>query len=443
MWELSASELLAGYRSRELTPPDVVAALAERIDALDGALGSFTTVCGARALEEAAAAERAYARGEARPLEGVPFAAKDLIDSEGVRTTYGSRIFKSHVPRSDAPALAAVRAAGGILLGKTQTHEFAWGITSINEAMGSSRNPWDPARVPGGSSGGSGVAVAAGFVPFALGTDTGGSVRIPAAFCGVVGMKPSFGRVSVAGVWPLAPSLDHVGALARTPGDAALLLGDPAPAPAVATVVVCPDLHLVPLGAAQQRAYDAALEALATLGAGIEERGLPEAELAGDAFRVVQLYEAGRVHRGAGLWPDRADDYGADVRRRLELSDTVTEADYSAALADVVRLRDGFAGLLDDGALLVTPMSAVSPPAFSDSEARRGFRQAVMPYTWPHNLAGLPSCAVRAGFDDDGLPVGVQIAAAPGGDTAVLAAVAALYDATQDVQAPWPSLSPQ
>ena len=443
MWELSASELLAGYRSRELTPPDVVAALAERIEAHDGALGSFTTVCAERALEEAAAAERAYARGEARPLEGVPFAAKDLIDSEGVRTTYGSRIFASHVPRRDAPALAAVREAGGILLGKTQTHEFAWGITSINEAMGSSRNPWDPARVPGGSSGGSGVAVAAGFVPFALGTDTGGSIRIPAAFCGVVGMKPSFGRVSVAGVWPLAPSLDHVGTLARTPGDAALLLGDPPPVPAVATVAICPDLHFVPLGAAQQRAFDAALEALAVAGAQIEERSLPEAGLAGPAFRAVQAYEAGRVHRGAGLWPERAADYGRDVRRRLEFTDTVTEADYSAALADVVRLRDGFAGLLGDGALLVTPLSSVAPPPADDAEALQRSRDAVMPYTWPHNLAGLPSCAVRAGFDDDGLPVGVQVAAAPGGDTAVLAAAAALYDGTPDVQAPWPSLSPQ
>jgi aspartyl-tRNA(Asn)/glutamyl-tRNA(Gln) amidotransferase subunit A len=442
LWELSASELLAGYRSRELSPLDVVAALVERIAALDGALGAFAAVCGERALEEAAAAERAHARGGARPLEGVPFAAKDLLDSEGVRTTYGSRIFAGHVPRRDAEALAAVRAAGGILVGKTQTHEFAWGITSINEAMGSSRNPWDLGRVPGGSSGGSAVAVAAGLVPFALGTDTGGSVRIPAAFCGVTGMKPSFARVSTAGVWPLAPSLDHVGALARTPGDAALLLGEPPPDPAVATVVACPDLHLVALGQAQQHAYDVALAALARGGAAIEERALPEAALAGAAFRAVQAYEAGRVHRGAGLWPARAADYGKDVRRRLELSDTVTDADYATALADVARLRAGFERLLGDGAVLVTPVSSVAPPAASDGEALRGLRDAVMPYTWPHNLAGLPSCAVRAGFDDAGLPVAVQVAAAPGGDAAVLAAAAALHDATPDVQAPWPSLPP-
>jgi aspartyl-tRNA(Asn)/glutamyl-tRNA(Gln) amidotransferase subunit A len=441
LWELSASELLAGYRSREFSPPDVVAALAERIDAFDGALGAFTTVCAERALEEAAAAERAWGRGEARPLEGVPFAAKDLFDSAGVRTTYGSRIFASHVPDRDAVALAAVRAAGGILLGKAQTHEFAWGITSVNEAMGSSRNPWDLDRVPGGSSGGSAVAVAAGLVPFALGTDTGGSVRIPAAFCGVAGMKPSFDRVSAEGVWPLAPSLDHVGALARTPADAALLLGLAVPAPSVATVVVCPNLHLVPLGAAQQRALDAALEALGRTGAEIEERTLPEAQLAHDAFRAVQAYEAGHVHRDAGLWPQCAEDYGADVRRRLEFSDTVTDSDYRAGLADVAKLRAGCARLLGDGALLLTPVSSVAPPAAGDAEALRAIRDAVMPYTWPHNLAGLPSCAVRAGFDDAGLPVGVQLAAAPGDDEAVIAAATALHAATPGVQGPVPSLA--
>ena len=440
MWELSASALLAGYRARSLSPPEAVAALAERIVSLGPPLGAFTTLCIERALAEAEGAERAYAGGSARVLEGVPFAAKDLIDSAGVRTAYGSPIFAAHVPARDAAALAAVWAAGGILLGKTQTHEFAWGITSINDAMHSSRNPWDPARVPGGSSGGSAVALAARLVPLALGSDTGGSVRIPAAFCGVVGMKPTYGRIDTAGLWPLAPSLDHVGVLARTPEDVALLLGEPLPEAHVDTLVLCPDLHLVPLPPAVRRAFEEAIVTFAGAGARVETRALPEAPLAEPTFRVVQAYEAVRVHRLAGLWPARAAEYGDDVRRRLEFAETLGDADYSAALAGLVRLRAGFARVLHDGALLLTPVAAVPPPAAGDEEALRGLRAAVMPYTCPQNLAELPSCAVRAGFDDAGLPVGVQITGAPGADAAVIAAARVLHDATESVQGRWPSL---
>jgi aspartyl-tRNA(Asn)/glutamyl-tRNA(Gln) amidotransferase subunit A len=218
------------------------------------------------------------------------------------------------------------------------------------------------------------------------------------------------------------------------PEDAALLLGEPRPRSGAGRLVVCPDLHLVPLAPAVESALEDAAEALAAGGAHVEERGLPEAALVDPTFRVVQSYEAVRVHRGAGLWPARADDYGADVRRRLEYGDGVTDDDYSAALADLVRLRAGFDRLLGDGAVLLTPVSAVPPPRADDEEARRSFRGAVIPLTSPQNLAGLPSCAVRAGFDDHGLPVGVQLSAAPGRDDAVLAAAHTLHAATPDVQ---------
>ena len=266
---LGAGELLDAFRGRTVSPVEVVGRIAERIDAVDRLVGGFTTLCLDRARVEARQAERAWAQGDARPLEGVPLGVKDLFDSEGVRTSYGSPMFATHIPERDAEALRRARAAGAILIGKTQTHEFAWGISSVNELTGSTHNPWALDRISGGSSGGSAVALAADEVPLALGSDTGGSIRVPSSLCGVVGLKPTYGRVSLTGVWPLAPSLDHPGPMARTPADAALLLEaiagiDPAD-PSTEdvplgdlrgelprgltglTVGVCPDLELVEL----------------------------------------------------------------------------------------------------------------------------------------------------------------------------------------------------
>jgi aspartyl-tRNA(Asn)/glutamyl-tRNA(Gln) amidotransferase subunit A len=442
LWELSASELLAGYARREFTPVEVVHALAARIERLDPSLGAFWTLCLDRARDEAASPRPG-------PLSGVPFAAKDLFDTAAVRTTYGSRMFASHVPDRDAALVAAVRAAGGILIGKTQTHEFGWGITSVNDAMGSSRNPWDQTRVPGGSSGGSGVALAARMAPLALGTDTGGSIRIPAAFCGVTGLKPTYGSVDLTGAWPLAPSLDHAGPMARTPGDLALLLdalrsradgggwggGVARPLSAVlegVTVVVSPDLSL-PAGVT---------DVLESLGAAVVERGLPADERVYAAFATVQLVEAAHVHREAGLYPERAAEYGKDVRTRLEHAVATDHADYVRACAERERIRSEYARLLAGGDLLVTPVSDGPPVVAAEdrSPAGREFRSRVLPLTVPHDLLGLPSCAVRAGFDELGLPVGIQIAAAPWRDEHVLRAAAAFHAATPEIQARWPDL---
>ena len=433
MWRLSATELLSGYRSRELSPVEVVRALLERIEAADPGLGAFTAICAERALAEARTAESGYAAGEAAgPLAGVPFAAKDLFDSAGVRTTYGSPMFAGHVPDRDAAALAAVRAAGGILLGKTQTHEFAWGITTVNPAMGTTHNPWLRERVAGGSSGGSAAALAAGLVPLALGSDTGGSIRIPAAFCGVCGLKPTYGRVATDGVWPLAPSLDHAGPMARTPADLALLLaameGSPAmdpPAHGVlggATVVTCPEL---PVPGETLATFEA-------LGAQVVERPFYGAARALDLFRVIQGAEAARVHRDAGLWPGRAAEYGDDVRGQLERAGATLD-DYAAATLGREALRAEMSGLVRDGALLVTPVAPVPPPPVDGDHS--GFRAAVLPCTVPHDLTGLPSCAVRSGFDELGLPVGIQIAGAAWADERVLGAALDFHAATPELQA--------
>ena len=440
LWALSAGELRAGYRAREFTPVEVVDALAARIERLNAGLGAFTTLCLDRARDEAAAVDPSK---DDRPLAGIPFAAKDLFDTAGVRTTYGSAIFAHHVPERDAAAVAAVRNAGGLLVGKTQTHEFAWGITSINPSVGSSHNPWDPTRVPGGSSGGSGVALAARMVPLALGTDTGGSIRIPSAFCGVTGLKPTYGRVDMGGLWPLSPSLDHAGPMARTPSDLALLLGamEERPPPSVprglgnTTLVTCPELHLAPATLAVGRALGAAIDKLVHLGARVEERALPGAEHIEDTFRVIQACEALHVHTSAGLFPDRLAEYTPDVRSRLQAAPRVPPSDYVRATERRERLRANLGTLLEDGALLITPVSAVSPPAPDDTAT---LRSTVMPYTMPQNLTGFPSIAVRAGFDPHGLPIGIQITAPPWREAGALRTARALFEATPEIQDRWP-----
>jgi aspartyl-tRNA(Asn)/glutamyl-tRNA(Gln) amidotransferase subunit A len=453
---LSAAELLDGYRSGALSPLEVVEASLARIAALDAELGAVPTLCAERAREEAAACERAYRDGRPQgPLAGVPFVVKDLFDSAGVPTAYGSPMFAGHTPSADATVVSNVRAAGAIMLGKSQTHEFAWGITSVNTLMGTSHNPWDPVRISGGSSGGSAVALAAHYVPIAIGSDTGGSIRVPSGYCGTVGFKPSYGRLSTEGVWPLARSLDHPGSMARSPADAALLLGAmeaavarPAPPAELSgrTVGICPDLHLVPLAPDVQAVFDEAVRTVESLGARIEELPLPDAAAIYPAFAVIQRAEALRTHTEAGLYPSRADEYGPDVRGRLELAEQVTLHDYLEATVTRERARASMAALLERVDVLLTPVAACSPPPIGDERvmhAGRGreFRDLVMPYTVPQDLLGLPACAVRAGFDELGIPVGVQFSGRRWGDLHVLAAARAFADATPEVQGRWPELA--
>ncbi|HEY7538353.1 MAG TPA: amidase [Gaiellaceae bacterium] len=459
--------LLREYEARRVSPVEALAACAARIEAVDRRVGGFTALCLERASEEAAASEQAWARGEARPLEGIPFGVKDLFDTEGVRTAYGSPMFAAHVPGRDAEAVARARSTGAILVGKTQTHEFAWGITSVNEAMGSAHNPWALDRFSGGSSGGSAVALAAGEVPLAIGSDTGGSIRVPAAFCGIVGLKPTYGRVSAARAWPLARSLDHPGPMARTPTDAALLLeatagvddADPSTADVALgdvrgelrrglgglVVGTCADLQLVPLAPDVRAVHESALRTLEASGARLVEVALPEAELVLPAFRTIQSAEALDTHRQAGLYPARRDEYGADVLGRLDAATEVTLEQYLRASADRERVRAGFARLFRSCDVLLTPVSAGPPlPIGEETLVHEGeeitFRELVMSYTTPQDLVGLPACAVRAGFDALGIPVGVQFTAPPWQEALVLRAAQGLFESTPDVQSRRPPL---
>ena len=402
----------------------------------------------------AAGAEAAYRQeSDPRPLEGVPIGVKDLFDTAGVRTTYGSPMFSDHVPARDAEVVRRARAAGAIVVGKTQTHEFAWGVTSVNELMGTSRNPWAPDRISGGSSGGSAVALAAGLVPLALGSDTGGSIRIPSSFCGTVGLKPTYGRVSLDGVFPLARTLDHAGPMARDPADAALLFGviageaPPAQGDGLRgmRVGLCPDLHPVALAPEIERAYRRAADAAALAGAELAEVALPEAAGAYETFGAVQRCEALRTHTEAGLWPARRAEYGRDVLGRLELASTTTLSDYLEGIAGRERLRAGFHRAFAHVDLLLTPVTAGSPaPIGQDRVMHLGseieLRELVMGYTVPQDLAGLPACTVRAGFDALGVPTGVQLTGPAWSEWRVLAAARALFEATADVQARRPDL---
>jgi len=417
MAALSAGELLERYRARTLSPVEVVAGLSAAIEA--DPHGAFWATCLERAAEEARAAEAAWAGGGARPLEGVPIAVKDLFDTAGVATTYGSAMFAGQVPDRDAEAVRRVRAAGAIVLGKTATHEFAWGFSSINEALGTVRNPRDPERVAGGSSGGSGAALAAGLAPLALGTDTGGSIRVPSAFCGVHGLKPTFGRVSLEGVWPLARTLDHAGPMARTPGDLALLLAVLAPVPRHVArtpprVAVCPDLHGAPLEPRIAAAHDRLAARLAA-----EETAFPEAELIVPAFRSIQLAEGHETHRAAGLWPARAGEYGADVRHRIELGGEVDLPRLLAAHADRERLRAAFARLFEQADVLLTPAVPLDPPRIEDERARPALRDAVLAYTAPQDLLGLPACV---------LPSGLQLTGPPGSEALLVSVASSLAE---------------
>lgn len=450
---LSALELLDAYARRSLSPVEVLDTLAARIEELDPSLCAFNTLCLDRARVEATRAEDEFRRGErGGPLAGVPLGVKDVFDSAGVRTTYGSPMFSGHVPEADAEAVRRARGAGAILVGKTQTHEFAWGITSVNEAMGTSRNPWAPDRISGGSSGGSAVALATGMVPLAMGSDTGGSIRVPSSFCGTVGFKPSYGRIDCGGLFPLAPSLDHPGPMARTPADAALLFGvlaDPPPHDSAVgseaadlhdtRIGLCDDLHLVPLTPEVQDAFEAAVDAAAGIGAQLVEVTLPEAAGAYDAFGQVQRCEALRTHTRAGLFPARRDEYGSDVRARLELATKTTLADYLEGAIQREHLRAGFHRVFRQVDLVITPVTAGPPAPIGHERVMHlgeeiEFRELVMSYTTPQDLVGLPACTVRAGFDSLGVPTAVQLTGPAFGEQRVLAAAQALYEATAEVQ---------
>jgi aspartyl-tRNA(Asn)/glutamyl-tRNA(Gln) amidotransferase subunit A len=429
---LPAGVLLDAYRHRSLSPVEVVDALAARIDERDAPLGAFRALCVDRARGEARLAEAAWGRDEPHgPLCGVPLAVKDLFDSAGVETACGAAMLAGRVPAGDAEAVRRARAAGAIMLGKTTTHPFGWGLTMD----GSSRNPYDLERTPGGSSGGSAVALASGMVPLALGSDTGGSIRLPAAYCGLVGLKPTFGRVPLGGCWPLCPTLDHAGPMARTVADCELLLAaicdwTPEAVALEGLVVGIPDDSGLPLAPEVEAALRVVAGALEDAGARVEPVTLPDPRRFDHSFGAIFLAEAHASHVRAGLWPDRSAEYPASVAPRVERAGRVALPEYLEASAEREALRAEVDALLEAVDLLLTPVAAAPAPRAADEGFEHmgrqvALRDVVVPLTSPQNLLGLPACAVPGGTDRHGVPVGVQLSGPRGSEARVLAAARA------------------
>ncbi len=458
----SVSELAARIRSRDLSPVAVVDALLARIERC-GVLNAFITVTADAARAQAASAEREIAAGRYRgPLHGIPVSLKDLVDTKGIRTTRGSRIFADRIPTEDATVAARLYHAGAVLLGKNALHEFAFGVTTNNPHYGPTRNPWRLDRIPGGSSGGSGAAVAAGLGPVSIGTDTGGSIRIPAAFCGIVGLKPTYGRVSRHGVFPLSWSLDHVGPLTRTVEDAALVLQaiagpdplDPstlgqtvpeftsrlaAPITGLRVGVLTDEYHRE-VADDVRAPFRAALDVLAERGLDLEDVEFPRATEARTAAATVLFAEAASVHE---RWlRDRAADYGVDTLALLQQGQFITATQYLRAQRVRTLVVNEVGTLLRRYAALVLPAIPVVAPAIGQPTVTLGGRPgdargAVTRLVRLINFVGLPAITVPCGFGADGLPVGLQVVGRAMDEPTVLAIAHAYERAT-----PWHTRRP-
>ena len=450
---LSLTEAVRRIRSGDLSPVKYTQALLDRIAAHDGQLDSFLRVLDDGALEGAALAELAVKNGETLgPLHGVPFALKDIVDVAGLPTTAHSQILAQQPPKTDHAAVTAkLHDAGGILLGKTATHEFAIGGPSFDLPWPPARNPWNLARYPGGSSSGSGAAVAAGLVPMAIGTDTGGSVRNPATACGIVGMKPTYGRVSRRGVFPLSFSLDHVGPMTRTVADNALMLnviaghdpGDPGsanlPTPDFTadldkgvdglSIGVIRHFHNRDMTAepAMAQALEDALVVLSDLGADISEiETAPLGDFA-TCNRIILLSEAYAIHRN---WlQTRPEDYSESFLERILPGAFLSANDYVDALRLRRKLTANFNRTISglDGVIAVSAMDAAFDIDDAEEIALKYPRQARTPF----NLTGNPALAIPTGFNDDGMPLAMQIVGKQF-DEAMIYRIAAGYEAATD-----------
>jgi aspartyl-tRNA(Asn)/glutamyl-tRNA(Gln) amidotransferase subunit A len=417
--------------ARELSPVELTQALLERIDDVDRAVNAFLLVTAERALAEAKAAETEVARGAWRgPLHGIPYAIKDIIDVAGLATTCHSKLRRNHRAAADATVIARLRAAGAVLIGKLALHEFAYGGPAFDLPWPPARNPWDLTRHPGGSSSGSGAALAAGMVPATLGTDTGGSIRNPATACGVVGMKPTFGLVSCAGVFPLAASLDHVGPMTRTVEDNALLLqaiagydsADPNSVRAPERDFTADlrrgikDLRIGVIehfyredligDAEQVRAFEEALDVLRRLGAQPSRVRLSPLEAWRHCGRTIQNGESYALHERD--LAERPADFAAITRQKLMRGAGMTAGQYVEADRKRTVLRNEFAEAMRDLDAVVTISSHDLPCRIDDAEmvAKTYERQARIPF----NVTGTPALAIPTSFSADGIPLGMQIA---------------------------------
>ena len=430
-------ELGARYRKRELSPVEVTRALLDRITKLDSALHTFVTVTPERALADARAAEELLRRGDDRPLLGIPIGHKDIYCTRGIRTTGGSALLADWVPEVESTCGRRLQDAGTVLLGKLITHEFAMGLQFPGHRFPPARNPWNVNHIPGGSSSGSGAALAAGLVHGATGSDTGGSIRGPASFCGIVGLKPTYGRSSRAGVLTLSWTLDHTGPMARTVEDCALLMQplaghDPLdPASSLAPV----DDYTAQLGRGVrglrigvvrnyffegidpevERAFEEAMATLRGLGAEVRDVQIPSLK-ATHAFLLILLTEAYAYHeRDLREHPEL---YGDVLRERFLAGGLITASEYVQAQRIRSEICRETAEVLQSVDVLATPTSPKPATPFAQAhDPEFGFPRSNMP---PFNVTGSPTLALPCGFSASGLPLSLQLAGRPFAEATVL-----------------------
>jgi aspartyl-tRNA(Asn)/glutamyl-tRNA(Gln) amidotransferase subunit A len=428
---MTAEALVRAYSAGTSTPSSVVRSQLRRIESLNPILDSFITVLADSALRAAEESDMRYrAKSPIGPLDGVPVAIKDLIYIQGVRCTAGSKILADNVAPFDAPVVAKLKAAGAVIMGTTNLHEFAAGTTSINPHYGAVRNPWNLAKMAGGSSGGSAAAVAAGMVPLALGTDTAGSVRIPAAFCGVLGLKPTYGRVSRLGVIPLSASLDTVGILARSSADAAAALQviaghdkeDMTTVDAQAEGFSGPPLRTARVGVVKNRFMDAVdpsveenfqafIAELRGLGCAVADVELDGLEGVHERWLPIRRAEATAFHL---RWLQSTPElYGEDVRKLLELGRDVLAVDYVSAVNARPSYMEKFSACMKDFDALAMPCTAVPAPDLDQDQVQvKGVDypvySALNRLTLPFNYVGFPALSVPSGVVG-GAPLGVQL----------------------------------
>jgi aspartyl-tRNA(Asn)/glutamyl-tRNA(Gln) amidotransferase subunit A len=440
--QLGLAEAMGLLRRRALSPVELTQACLARIEQLNPSLNAFITVTAEQALQQAREAEAQIQRGQWRgPLHGMPLALKDLIDTAGIRTTAASAVFRDRIPTQDAEVVRRLKAAGAVLLGKLNLHEFAYGGTSVPSYFGPVRNPWNTSRIAGGSSGGSAAAVAAGLCFGALGSDTAASVRQPAAYCGVVGLKPTYGRVSTRGVIPLSWSLDHIGPLCRSAADAAWMLEAIAGYdPLEPTSVDRPAerygsaLHgrtaALRIGIVRRPYFDAldpdiegavnqAIQVLGRLTASTRDVDLPYTNV----LLTIASAEAYAYHKP--YFTAAPQLYQPMTRQRLEQAAGISAAEYTNALRELQRLRRQADSAFANVDLLVTPTTAIAPLSIEAGYADPPLPADGTPVEFRNNhmfdVLGLPAISLPCGFSRDGMPVGLQIAGPAFAESRVLA----------------------
>src|SRR5215207_1388965 len=445
---LTISSALELIRDQKISARDVAEACFHEIERLNPTLNAFITVID---IEEAINAQSpAHNSSSANALRGIPIAIKDLFDTAGIRTTAGSTFFSDHIPDVDAFVVEKLKQAGAILMGKTNTHEIALGVTGNNPHYGTAHNPWDITRIPGGSSSGSAIAVATGMALGALGTDTGGSIRIPASLCGVVGFKPTFGRVSLRGVFPLSWNLDHVGPLATCVRDAALIVQiisiyDPLDPASVKMLTGDYLGHLLDdvkgrkfaLGVGEfiemsdpevVKSVHEAARVFESFGCKVTEENVDWLREAALANKLMTQSDGAAVHRDR--LKDHPERFGEDIRRRLEEGAKTTSTEYVLARRTQAEVRKRFELFFESYDFLLLPTTPIPAPTIEGHDAVEQAGRLTR-FTAPFNLAGLPALSLPCGFSKESLPIGLQIIARAWGDAKVLNAGHAFEQATE------------